>query len=258
MKTNVLPITAGVFGSLALAVAVSGQFIDVTYEQVDMGAPECFRTFRVMAHFHGMDTMLAWGAIPGEGELDFFTYTGVNLLNGDGALDGLKFGDFAGFSNVEYDSWVTVGATDLAGNATDYSPGFIGSNGIDAAIVGNSFDETDGLVFNSNPKNPWFGPDVVMAQFTLPVGNLFHLGGVVKWRPAGGGGVNVDEFVVGVLPPVCLWDLDGDYSVGALELLSLLASWGPSENCGPPDFDGDGSVGASDLLLLLANWGPCP
>ena len=27
---------------------------------------------------------------------------------------------------------------------------------------------------------------------------------------------------------------------------------------GPADFDGNGTVGASDLLALLANWGPCP
>ncbi len=26
---------------------------------------------------------------------------------------------------------------------------------------------------------------------------------------------------------------------------------------GPPDFDGDGTVGILDLLTLLANWGPC-
>ncbi len=27
---------------------------------------------------------------------------------------------------------------------------------------------------------------------------------------------------------------------------------------GPADFDGDGAVGILDLLALLANWGPCP
>ncbi|MEE9131261.1 MAG: hypothetical protein V3T84_14670 [Phycisphaerales bacterium] len=52
-------------------------------------------------------------------------------------------------------------------------------------------------------------------------------------------------------------DLDGNGSVGASDLLALLAAWGPNA-CGPPDFDGNGSVGASDLLVLLVNWGPCP
>ncbi|MEE9129889.1 MAG: hypothetical protein V3T84_07700 [Phycisphaerales bacterium] len=55
----------------------------------------------------------------------------------------------------------------------------------------------------------------------------------------------------------CPADLDGDGSVGAADLLTLLVSWGPCEGC-PADFDGNGSVGASDLLALLVNWGPCP
>ena len=223
MKTNVLPITAGVFGSLALAVSVSGQFINVSIEAIDLGAPECFVTYRVVAHFGSQDLMLAWGAFPGVAELHFWTGNGSNLLNGDGALDGLKFGDFAGFSNVEYDSWVTVGATDLAGNATDYSPGFIGSDGITSAIVGNSFWETDGLIFNSNPKNPWFGPDVVMAQFTIagiPGGKPgdkghfgFHLEGMVGWALAGAGaGFESTPFVVDNIVP----------APGAIALLGLV------------------------------------
>ena len=57
-------------------------------------------------------------------------------------------------------------------------------------------------------------------------------------------------------PGKCPWDLDGNDSVGASDLLSLLTSWGPCEGC-PADFDGNGDVGASDLLTLLANWGPC-
>ncbi len=59
------------------------------------------------------------------------------------------------------------------------------------------------------------------------------------------------------LDGICLWDLDANGSVGASDLLALLASWGPCKGC-PADFDGNGTVGASDLLALLANWGPCP
>ncbi len=51
-------------------------------------------------------------------------------------------------------------------------------------------------------------------------------------------------------------DLDCDGSVGATDLLILLANWGPCADCGdcPGDIDGNCSVGASDLLVLLANW----
>ncbi len=52
-------------------------------------------------------------------------------------------------------------------------------------------------------------------------------------------------------------DLDGDGSVGANDLLILLANWGPCGDCSDcvADIDGDCTVGANDLLILLANWG---
>ncbi len=58
-------------------------------------------------------------------------------------------------------------------------------------------------------------------------------------------------------PGMCPWDLDGNGSVGASDLLDLLFNWGPCPGCAA-DFDGDDIVGASDLLAMLFNWGPCP
>ncbi len=56
-------------------------------------------------------------------------------------------------------------------------------------------------------------------------------------------------------------DLDGDGSIGILDLLLLLSNWGPCPDpparC-PADLNGDSTVGILDLLALLANWGPCP
>ncbi|MCH8151182.1 MAG: VCBS repeat-containing protein [Planctomycetes bacterium] len=53
---------------------------------------------------------------------------------------------------------------------------------------------------------------------------------------------------------VSIYDLNGDGTVGILDLLALLAAWGPNRGH-PADFDGDGTVGILDLLALLANWG---
>ena len=62
--------------------------------------------------------------------------------------------------------------------------------------------------------------------------------------------------------PPCPWDLDENGTVGATDLLSLLVTWGPCQNCQfqdcPADFDENCTVGATDLLALLVNWGPCP
>ncbi|MCZ6542851.1 MAG: PQQ-dependent sugar dehydrogenase, partial [Planctomycetota bacterium] len=53
------------------------------------------------------------------------------------------------------------------------------------------------------------------------------------------------------IPPA---DFNCDGSVGILDLLSLLAQWGPCDGC-LQDLDGDGQVGIFDLLTLLAQWG---
>ncbi len=55
---------------------------------------------------------------------------------------------------------------------------------------------------------------------------------------------------------VCSWDLDGDGTVGVLDLLALVAAW-YSDPGGQPDFNADGTVDILDLLKLLAKWGPC-
>ncbi|HRP63206.1 MAG TPA: hypothetical protein PK400_07935 [Phycisphaerales bacterium] len=54
----------------------------------------------------------------------------------------------------------------------------------------------------------------------------------------------------------CAGDLNGDFVVDVLDLLILLAAWGPSGGCA--DLNDTGAVDVQDLLILLANWGPCP
>ncbi len=64
------------------------------------------------------------------------------------------------------------------------------------------------------------------------------------------------DIVAFVLTPIDppLGDLDGDCTVGTVDLLILLGDWGPCQGC-PSDLDGDGIVGVTDLLILLGNWG---
>lgn len=71
---------------------------------------------------------------------------------------------------------------------------------------------------------------------------------------ATGGGLNGSHFM---LFGPNLGDLDGDGSVGASDLLILLASWGSCADCDDctADLDNNCTVGAADLLILLANWG---
>ncbi len=189
--------------------------LDVTIVEVtaDVGTPEGFVTYRVVANFDGMDQVLAWGGLPGVDPLLFFT-GGGDLLNAGGKYAGLKEEDFAAFPISEaYDSWVTVGATELAGNQTDYS-GF-GSDGIHAVIVGSSLK--NGFVFDSDPTSPVLGPEVALAQFTLPENNGFHLEGGIAWKPPGAGDFIVTPFIVDNIIP----------APGGLALLGLIGLAGP-------------------------------
>ena len=54
-----------------------------------------------------------------------------------------------------------------------------------------------------------------------------------------------------------LGDLNGDGVVGTSDLLILLSSWGPCDDCNNcvADLDDNCFVGTSDLLILLSNWG---
>jgi len=50
-----------------------------------------------------------------------------------------------------------------------------------------------------------------------------------------------------------LGDLDGDCSVGKVDLVTLLLEWGEINS--PADLNNDDIVSTADLLILLANWG---
>ncbi|MCH8151542.1 MAG: S8 family serine peptidase [Planctomycetes bacterium] len=72
----------------------------------------------------------------------------------------------------------------------------------------------------------------------------------------GCGRINAARTIAAIVNrPRCPADLDGDGTVGILDLLQLLIAWG--QGGVPADLDGDGTVGIIDLLQLLAAWGAC-
>ena len=48
-------------------------------------------------------------------------------------------------------------------------------------------------------------------------------------------------------------DVNGDGVVNVIDLLAVLAAWGPCGGC-PEDIDGNGVVNINDLLAVLSNW----
>jgi probable HAF family extracellular repeat protein len=83
--------------------------------------------------------------------------------------------------------------------------------------------------------------------FTMLAATAINDNGWIVGYGAGGGGM----YRSFVLRPAVVGDLDGDGTVGGLDLAMLLGAWGLP---GAADLDGSGAVGAADLSLLLAAW----
>lgn len=56
----------------------------------------------------------------------------------------------------------------------------------------------------------------------------------------------------------CPEDLDGDQYVGFMELMQVLAGWGPCPEGCPADLDMTGRVDTLDITMVLSAWGACP
>ncbi len=116
-----------------------------------------------------------------------------------------------------------------------------------------------------NPDDAFmFGIDVAVSENDIFIGVQSEFidgewvgAGVVYLRTVGPDDCNANG-----VPDACddgVGDLDDDGIVGIVDLLILLAGWGPNDCCGEPpcpDLDGDGNVGIVDFLRLLAEWGP--
>jgi hypothetical protein len=53
----------------------------------------------------------------------------------------------------------------------------------------------------------------------------------------------------------CPGDVNGDGSVGVIDLLAVIGAWGAAG--GPADVDADGVVGITDALDVIDRWGSC-
>ena len=140
---------------------------------------------------------------------------------------------------------------------------------------GGLLDESEPMQFDF-PLTPRMAIDaegkVFVTNGSFPSGALFSLNAdlTLRWSvnitnvnlggPAiGEGGVLLVCGVgsdVRAYQSIIVGDLDGDGSVGAADLLTLLASWGSCDDCKncPADLNSDCTVGAADLLILLFNW----
>ncbi len=222
MRKNVLPMTTGVCGSLALAAmgsllvagTASAGLIDVTIEVSPNQHPDggLWDTWLVVANFDNLNDQIALVGSSNAGTLFFFT-GGGDMYN-QAAFPNLPPNDFpsAAIGGELFDSYVTIGATDFPHNG-QFTPDFLGDRGGEpppvSVIKGGSFSASNGgWFFVGGPTlvAPWDG-NVVVAQFTVLQGVGFHLEGNIGWVDApppglggGGGEILITPFVVDNIP----------------------------------------------------------
>ncbi len=247
-----------VTGTMLLESSAQAEFLGLACEPyvgdgwVENGY-EGLATYRVYAEFDEccMDGVFA-----------VFGIAGVPLTasSGDGAFHNAPKGldrltapeDLRGVGVWEnqWDTYVTINATDATGDATATSDGFA--------------TETNDLATDwSTESGAWFVTPideqrlhvdgrVLIAQFTVASG--VGISGVVNLLLVDGK-VEAAQLPVPSCAPPCPEDADGNGEVGFGDVLAILGAW---ENIGgAEDVDGDGVVGFGDVLAVLAAWGPC-
>ncbi|MCZ6444975.1 MAG: VCBS repeat-containing protein [Planctomycetota bacterium] len=179
----------------------------------------------------------------GDGDIDIFLggWTNDHLFENVPAVelheDDLRDGRLPDLFNLDP---VAVVGTASKGDPDVYTIGDVVADGFIAVVLNGPddyllevLDGDDNLLADSDRGGPG-----VEEALQVPVGP-----GTYRVR------VTVLDCAASV------YDLDGNCGVGVLDLLALLAAWGPNPDH-PADFNGDGVVNILDLLRLLVNWGP--
>lgn len=241
MKTA-FATSACLAGSLLVPTVASADFINVTVNVVDLGAPGG-TTYRFYANFDTPTDQLI--AVSGNDEFQpFKMQTNTVLMNDGGVGDGMAAEDFP-FFGAPWDSWLAMGSDEFSTEVA-YSPGWNGGDGENAAVVGSALSQADnGGWYDTNPATPLTGGTVLIAQFTVED---------QEYGPGTAAMRGTIDYLVShgdlVCVPFHVGDASNDGRVDLVDLIVTIISAGPCESC-RADLNGDGVVNVSDVILLF-------
>lgn len=131
---------------------------------------------------------------------------------------------------------------------------------------GEPWDDSDWTMQRDTTEVRWFTDTFTTNQDANAIrwGTVYNFRFTADQPPVLGPAV-IDLFrphtpstvTVTVMQPGCRSDVNGDGTVGVLDLLAILAAWGPAAGAIPEDINMDGVVDVFDLLAVLGDWGDC-
>ena len=249
LAENYDPIATDNDGSCTYLPASFDGLIAEAYELNSLG--DGIHTFRVYAQFSNPNDQLVsvYGTASSPISISSSTSFYQDALGGPTA-EGSNPLLFETYPNLEWDSFVTIGAP-------DNSSAGINSAGLDygAFEVGGALESdpvTGGSWFVFPDQEPQAFPDaqgrVLIGQFSTD--GIVTLNCNIQYRASDGTNPQATGLTL-VFPNSCPEDINGDGLVAVDDILILLSSFGCiGSNC-TGDIDQDGVVGVSDVLEVL-------
>ncbi len=158
---------------------------------------------------------------------------------------------FESFPNLEWDSYVTIGAEDNSGTGVQTAGLDFGSFEAGGALTSDATAGGSWFVFPDS--EPLAFPDasgrVLIGQFTTD--GIVTLNCNLQYRAADGTNPQATNLTL-VFPNNCPEDVNGDGIVAVDDILILLSYFGCTGPACNGDIDGDDVVGVSDILSVLS------
>ena len=157
---------AGACAAAIVSSADAGLVRAIVVNAGDLGAEaDSWQVFLVFTD--PLDTLLA---VSGDADVSALIFGSSTPLIQNNLFEGQqRFDDVPGVADKGGDSWVVIG--DPETHNTDFSPGFLGGDGMESVIKGSHFEQLhNGGYYDRNPETeerPDENMRIMIAQFTL-------------------------------------------------------------------------------------------
>ena len=252
LAENYDPLATDNDGSCTYLPASFDGLVFETFELNSAG--DGVHTFRVYAQFSNPNDQLV--SIYGTADNPLSITTTTTFFQsavGGPTAEGLNPLLLESFPDLEWDSYVTIGAEDNSGEGVQ-------SAGLDY----NTFEAGGALTSDPTAGGNWFVfpdteplafPDadgrVLIGQFTTD--GIVTLNCNLQYRAADGTNPQATSLTL-VFPNNCPEDVNGDGIVAVDDILILLSNFGCTGPTCTGDIDGDEVVGVSDILSVLSSF----